>query len=440
MKILIIGSGAREHAIAKALQRSPQKPQIFCCGTTRNPGIHSLTTQYWGGDICDVNQVIKIATEWQIDIAIIGPEAPLEKGLADALWQNAIATIGPKKKLAQIESSKAFTRNLLKKYQIPGSPPYSVFHDLSGVKEFLQQLGSDHYVIKANGLMSGKGVKVAGEHLHSLQEAYRFCEELHQQGHSFVIEEKCIGQEFSLLCFCDGNSLIPMPIVQDHKRAFVNDIGPNTGGMGSYSAANHCLPFLIEKDLEQAQHINEEVITALTAEYREKYIGILYGSFMATKEGVRLIEFNARLGDPEAMNVLAILETDFVAISDAMVTGRLTRSHVKFANLATVCKYAVPEGYPDHPIKNSVIDISHVQNVQNLYLAAVDEREGKLHTTGSRAVAIVGMAKTISDAEKIAEDEIKRIQGKLFHRPDIGTDELINRRIKHMQELRQCYV
>ncbi|MCD6040179.1 MAG: purD [Gammaproteobacteria bacterium] len=440
MNILVIGSGAREHAIIKALRRSPQNPFLYCCATTCNPGIRQYTKEYWIGDICNVGVIAHLAQQWAINIAIIGPEAPLEQGLADVLKQNNISVIGPPKKLAQIETSKAFTRDLLKKYAIPGSPLYRSFSELSGTKDFLQTLGEGNYVIKANGLMGGKGVKVAGDHLHSMSEAYQFCEELQQTGQSFIIEEKCVGQEFSMLCFCDGNSLVPMPLVQDHKRAFINDEGPNTGGMGSYSDANHRLPFLTEKEVEQAQHINEAVMEALTAEFRERYVGILYGSFMATRNGVRLIEYNARFGDPEALNVLAILESDFVAICEAMIGGKLQRSHVQFANLATVCKYAVPEGYPDSPVKNQLIDVSSVQNLEQLYFAAVNDERGGLYATGSRAVAVVGIAETLSAAEKLAEIEINRIKGKLFHRCDIGTSELIERRVRQMKELRECYV
>ncbi len=439
MNMLVIGSGAREHAIVNALQRSSQNPTLYCYATTRNPGIYAQVKEYWIGDICDNEAVARMAHQWKIDIAIIGPEAPLECGLADVLWQYGIPAIGPRRKMAQIETSKAFTRHLLKKYRIPGSLDYRSFSDLSGVRNFLQALGHDKYVIKANGLMGGKGVKVAGDHLHSINEAYQFCEELQKAGQSFVIEEKLIGQEFSMLCFCDGNSLIPMPLVQDHKRAFINDTGPNTGGMGSYSDADHRLPFLTEKEVEQARHINESVLDALTAEFREKCIGILYGSFMATQNGVRLIEYNARFGDPEAMNVLAILESDFVAICKALVTGTLQRSQVQFSNLATVCKYAVPEGYPDQPLKNEVIDVSGIKNPEQLYFAAVDERAGILYATGSRAVAVVGVAETLTAAEKTAEAEINCIKGKLFHRSDIGTAELIERRKQHMRELRQCY-
>ena len=437
MKILIIGSGAREHAIAKTLLRSPQKPALYCCGTSENPGLTEVTHNYWRGNICNVAEIVKIATQWGIELAIIGPEAPLELGMADALWEANIPAIGPYKKLAQIETSKAFTRNLLKKYYPKGTIEYRTFNSVFGVREYLEHLGSNQYVIKADGLMGGKGVKVGGEHLHSFNEAMQFCETLVEQGHSFVIEEKLIGQEFSLLCFCDGNRLIPMPVVQDHKRAYINDEGPNTGGMGSYSLPSHSLPFLSDTDLETARHINQAIITALTAEYKQPYIGILYGSFIATKKGIQLIEFNARFGDPEALNVLAILESDFVSICQAMVKGTLTPEHVQFANLATVCKYAVPNGYPDNALKNILIDVSEIKDNDQLYLAAVDSVDGKLYATGSRTVAVVGIADNVMSAEAIAEAEISRIKGQLFHRPDIGTRELINRRIRQMEELRQ---
>lgn len=436
MNILIIGSGAREHAIAKTLARSKKQPNIFCFASSNNPGIQEYTVDYWVGNICDVNTIVNVAAKSKIDFAIIGPEAPLEQGLADALWDASIPTIGPRKVLAQIETSKAFTRNLVKKFNIPGAPVYKVFHDLHGVTEFLHILGDGNYVIKADGLMGGKGVKVAGDHLHSLQEAYHYCQELHELKMHFVIEEKFIGQEFSLMSFCDGEHLIPMPLVQDHKRAYVNDEGPNTGGMGTYSDTNHRLPFVTEKDVADAQAINEAVIKALMMECSEKYIGILYGSFMVTKSGVRLIEYNARFGDPEVMNVLSILESDFVDVCQAMITGKLTANAVKFAHASTVCKYAVPEGYPDNPIKNEEIDISKVLRPEQLYLGAVDKVNEKLVETGSRTAAVVGIAANISEAEKQAEEDINRIVGPLFHREDIGTEALIQKRINQMRELK----
>ncbi len=422
MNILIVGSGAREHAIARALSNSPQKPTLYCCALTNNPGIEPLCKEYWIGNISDADEIPNLAKDWKIDLAIIGPEAPLEKGIADALWAINIPVVGPKKKLANLETSKSFTRDLLAYYQIPGSPQYRVFYNLVGVKDFLQELGEGGYVIKADGLMGGKGVKVAGDHLHSFEEAYEFCEELHADNQAFVIEEKLIGQEFSFMCFCDGEHLIPMPLVQDHKRAFENDKGPNTGGMGSYSDATHSLPFLSKEDIKAAQQINLAVIEALKKECDERYIGILYGSFIATRAGIKLIEYNARFGDPESLNVLSILESDFVEVCKAMVSNNLSRAQVQFAPLATVCKYAVPKGYPDQPEDGALIDVSGVQYPERLFFAAVNEKDGKIYTTRSRAVAVVGVAKTISEAEEIAEQEINRIKGALYHRKDIGRE------------------
>ncbi len=436
MNICIIGSGAREHAIARALTRSPQNPTLFCLGTNISPGIAELCDIFEVGAIEDPSVVVQFACENDINLAIIGPEAPLAKGVADILWEANIPCVGPKRNHAQIETSKGFTRNLLTKYNVPGGPDYRVFNSMEGVLEYLDFLG-DKYVVKYDGLMGGKGVKVAGDHLHSHDDALDYCRHLVKIGGSFVIEEKLIGEEFSLMSFCDGENLAHMIPVQDHKRAYEGDTGPNTGGMGSYSDKNHSLPFLTTEDIEEAQKINEATSEALRIEFKEGYKGILYGGFIATADGVKLIEYNARFGDPEAMNLLAVLSSDFVQICQRIVDGGLSQNHVSFTHKATVCKYTVPEGYPDSPIKGEPIEVSAVLDRDQLYYASVDVTSKGLVEAGSRTMAVVGVADTLSEAEAQAETEIARIKGPLFHRIDIGTQKLIQKRIDHMAELRK---
>jgi phosphoribosylamine--glycine ligase len=238
------------------------------------------------------------------------------------------------------------------------------------------------------------------------------------------------------MSFCDGDTLKHMPVVQDHKRAYEGDTGPNTGGMGTYSDADHSLPFLTDEDIVQAQEINNATVKALKNKFADGYKGILYGGFMVTATGVKLIEYNARLGDPEAMNVLSLLQSDFLTICQGIVDGTLDRVDVRFANLATVCKYAVPNGYPDKPVKDEPINLSNVKNQERLFYASVDIKNGQLIEAGSRTAAVVGIANTVSDAEKIAEKEISSFEGPLFHRKDIGTDKLIQKRVHHMESIR----
>ena len=434
LKILVIGSGAREHAIVRALSRSPKKKEIYCLATNLNPGISEVCTDLI---VCDINDPIFVknfAQDHKFDFAIIGPENPLANGIADILSDIKIGTIGPKKELAQIETSKSFTRNLLAEYKIPGSPKFKMFKTMDGVEAFLMSLG-ENYVVKYDGLAGGKGVKVAGDHLHSHEEAKSYCKELIANGGNFVIEKKLIGQEFSLMSFCDGTSLSHMPAVQDHKRAYEGDIGPNTGGMGTYSDSDHSLPFLENSHIRSAQRINEKTATALKNKFGEGYKGILYGGFIATADGVQLIEYNARFGDPEAMNVLSILETDLIEICEAIIKEELDKINISFSNLATVCKYAVPDGYPDDPVKNKQIDISSVKDQAKLFHASVELKGSDLFEAGSRTVAVVGIGETIWEAEEIAEKEISNVKGPLFHRKDIGTTELIQKKINHMSSL-----
>jgi phosphoribosylamine--glycine ligase len=238
------------------------------------------------------------------------------------------------------------------------------------------------------------------------------------------------------MSFCDGETLKHMPAVQDHKRAYEGDRGPNTGGMGTYSDADHSLPFLKDSDIQEAHTINISTAMALKDKFGEGYKGVLYGGFIATDSGVKLIEYNARFGDPEAMNVLPLLKSDFVDICVHIADGTLKNTDVQFQNKATVCKYAVPEGYPDNPVKGEPINVSSVENSGGLFYASVDIKNGSLVEAGSRTVAVVGIADSIVEAEAIAEKEVSSVSGPLFHRSDIGTESVIQERIDHMNSLR----
>ena len=400
-----------------------------------NPGIAELCDEIIVDDINNPQTTGRYAKEINAALAIIGPENPLANGVSDILWDLGIPTVGPKKNLAQIEVSKSFTRNLQKTYQIPGPPIYRHFKSMEGVSGFLKKLG-DNYVVKYDGLAGGKGVKVSGDHLKNHHAAIEYCDNLIQKGSTFLIEEKFIGEEFSLMSFCDGTNIKHMPAVQDHKRAYDGDLGPNTGGMGSYSDQNHSLPFLKDSDIKEAQSINRETLKALKEHFKEDYKGILYGGFMATANGIKLVEYNARFGDPEAMNVLSILKTDLVEICEHIINGSLDKIDIQFENKATVCKYAVPEGYPDKPIKNKPVDISKVKNPDLLFYASVDIKDGLLVESGSRTIATVGISNSIFSAEKIAEESISCVEGPLFHRADIGTPLLIEKRKNNMDSLR----
>jgi len=435
MNVLLIGSGAREHAIARAIDNSKKNSSLHCFASNINPGIADVCSGLILGNINDPKAVVGYAKETSSTLAIIGPENPLASGVADALWDAGIKVVGPKKDLAQVETSKAFTRDLLKEYNIPGGPHYQTFDSMAGVDDFLTELG-ENYVVKYDGLAGGKGVKVAGDHLQSHNDALAYCMELVDKGGEFVVEEKFIGQEFSLMSFCDGETLKHMPAVQDHKRAYEGDRGPNTGGMGTYSDADHSLPFLKDSDIQEAHTINISTAMALKDKFGEGYKGVLYGGFIATDSGVKLIEYNARFGDPEAMNVLPLLKSDFVDICVHIADGTLKNTDVQFQNKATVCKYAVPEGYPDNPVKGEPINVSSVENSGGLFYASVDIKNGSLVEAGSRTVAVVGIADSIVEAEAIAEKEVSSVSGPLFHRSDIGTESVIQERIDHMNSLR----
>jgi phosphoribosylamine--glycine ligase len=434
MDILLIGNGAREHCIAETFLRSKHGVKLHAYMKANNPGIASLAASVEIGTYDAVENIVEFAEKGKVEFAFIGLEEPLRHGASDALWKTGVPCIGPKQILAQLETSKSFTRNILSKYKIEGNPLYRSFtkKDMGEAKDWVTKVGK--FVVKADGLAGGKGVCVQDDHFLTPDEGLEIAEDVLKEHPAVVIEEKLEGEEFSLQCLTDGKTVIPTPAAQDHKRAFEGDKGPNTGGMGSYSCENHLLPFLEQKDIDDAVAITKKVAAALHKETGEHYIGVMYGGFMKTAGGVRLIEYNARFGDPETMNVLPILKTDFVDVCKAMVAQKLHAVKVDFEPKATVCKYIVPEGYPNNPMKGEKIEVDAKMDAR-LYYASVDKRQDGVYMTSSRAVAVVGIADVLHEAERIAEEGCSHIKGKVFHRRDVGTQALIEKRVKHMQSL-----
>lgn len=434
MKILLIGNGAREHCIAETLCKN-KAITLFSYLKSKNPGIISLSKNFELGNYNDLEKIKNLAKKIKPDFAFIGPEEPLNNGVVNLLSDLGISSIGPTKSLARLETSKSFTRNLLKKYKIMGNPRFEIFdkNNIGNAKDFLEDIGE--CVIKPDGLTGGKGVKVQGDHFQTKNEALEYCHEVLKTHPAVIVEEKLEGEEFSLQCLTDGKTVVATPPVQDHKRAFVDDKGPNTGGMGSYSCEDHLLPFLTKKDVEDGLEITKKAAEALYKETREYYKGVMYAGLIVTKDGVKLLEYNARFGDPEAMNVLPLLQNDFVEVCQAIINQNLHKLKIKFQNKATVCKYVVPKGYPDNPLKNEKITIGKIPKDARLYYASVDEREDGLYLTASRAIACLGIAENLEKAEKIAEEATKSVKGKVFHREDIGAKKLIEKRIMHMKDV-----
>ncbi len=438
--ILLVGNGAREHAIAEAVSRSQQNPRLFSFMKANNPGIASLSEKIRPGSYSDLAAITGFARENKIDFAVIGPEDPLQNGVVDALAQMGVPAVGPNRSLARLETSKSFTRNLVSKYNIPGNPRFKVFTSTEGLEAFVRSL--DGMVLKPDGLTGGKGVLVQGDHFATPEEALKLCVQILKDSSSVIVEEKFDGEEFSLQCLCDGKTVVPTPLVQDHKRRFDGDRGPNTGGMGSYSLPDHSLPFLKPSDIAEGLDITRRVAAALWKETGSPYKGVMYGGFIATKDGAKLLEYNARFGDPEAMNILPLLKTDFVDVCRHIIDGTLEKLNIEFERKATVCKYVVPRGYglpadhPDAASSKAKIEVGDVGKAR-LYYSSVDKRNDGLYLSSSRAIGIVGIADTLDEARRIAQNGVRAVQGPVAYREDIGTDALIQKRIDHMRKIRE---
>ncbi len=429
MKILIVGGGCREHIIAERLQAEDNR--LIAAMKNSNPGIARISEETLKCDETDAAAIASFAVREGADFAVIGPENPLAAGVADALEDAGVTCFGPVKRAAEIETSKSFARHLLERHGIPGNPAYASFSDVTEALEHMEMCDYP-VVVKPSGLTGGKGVKVVGDHLADNHQACVYVREIFSSPAGkggVVIEERLEGEEFSLQAISDGRHLLPFPLAQDHKRAFEGDRGPNTGGMGSYSMADGLLPFVTEQDRERAMQIMQQTIDALREEGRE-FRWLLYGGFMLTAGGVRLLEFNARFADPESMNVLAVTKGDIGPVLLSAAEGQIAGS-LSFEHAGTVCRYYVPDGYGEQPLAGTEIFIDEeciTGSGARLYYGSVNAAEGRILTTASRSFALLGKADQPWQAASKIDAGGGCVRGNVRTRRDIGTMDEIERK------------
>ena len=409
MKVLVIGSGGREHAIVEAVSRSPKASKIYAA--PGNAGIASLAECVAIKDT-DVEGLLSFALDNKIDLTVVGPEAALAVGVVDRFREAGLKIFGPTKAAAEIEASKDFAKRLMVKYDVP-TAAYETFTNYDEAIAYVRK-GTLPTVLKYDGLAAGKGVVIAT----TMEEAEATLKDMlldtkFGEGR-VVIEEFLVGEEFSLMCFVAGNKICPMPLAQDHKRAYDNDEGPNTGGMGAYTE----LPFVTAEDHAYAmEKIMQRVADAMVEE-GTPFTGVLYGGLMKTPNGIKVIEFNARFGDPETEVVLPRLKSDAIDIFMAVASNE--QPEAEWSEGATLGIVLASKGYPGSYDKGFAI--RGVEGVESkVYHMGTAMKDGELVTAGGRVMIVVAEAPTLRDAQQKAEADVRRIEcDNLFHRTDIG--------------------
>lgn len=413
MNILVIGSGGREHALFRKLKESPQTDKIYAI--PGNPGMGEMTDI----SVEDNAAILNFAKEKEIGLVVVGPEVPLMNGLVDELESAGILAFGPRASAAEIEGSKSFAKDLMKKYGIP-TARYEVFTEAEPARAYIRHEGAP-IVVKADGLAAGKGVIVAMTEQEALDAVNAIMEDnsFGDAGARVVIEEFMEGEEASLLAFTDGKTIRPMISAQDHKRAFDGDQGPNTGGMGTYAPAPVMTPEMIERATEE---ILKPTIAAMAKEGRP-YAGCLYLGLMVTKDGPKVVEFNARFGDPETQVVLPLLDGDLVQIMCACADGTLADVPIHWKDGAAVCVVLAAGGYPAAYEKGHEIHgIAAAEEMGVLiFHAGTAEKDGRLVTNGGRVLGVVGMGADIASAVHSAYAAVEKISFKdVYYRKDIA--------------------
>ncbi|WP_314001448.1 phosphoribosylamine--glycine ligase [uncultured Paenibacillus sp.] len=420
MKIMVIGGGGREHAIVWALKKSEKVSKLYCA--PGNAGIAQLA-ECVPIPVNRFADLIRFARDHAVDLVVVGPDDPLAAGIVDAFEEAGIPIFGPRKNAAEIEGSKIFMKGLLKKYAIP-TAAYETFTDYEAALSYLRAQPLP-IVVKADGLAAGKGVTVART-LEEAEEALRgmmMDKVFGESGSQVVIEEFLEGQEMSILAFVDGETVRPMVPAQDHKPVFDNDEGPNTGGMGTYTPLPHIDPALVQDAID---HIIVPTAKAMVSEGRP-FRGVLFAGLMITANGVKTIEFNARMGDPETQVVLPRLKTDLVDIILEAVNGRLDQLEIEWSDEAAVCVILASEGYPASYPKGRVI--SGLKDAEAagalVFHAGTSFEDGEFVTSGGRVLGVVGRGRDIAEARARAYEAAGMISFEGMHyRSDIAAKAL----------------
>jgi phosphoribosylamine--glycine ligase len=416
MNLLVIGSGGREHALVSKLKENVDVRKIYC--VPGNPGIAEIA-ECVEMDIMDNAALVAFAKAHHIKLTVVGPEMPLSNGIVDVFQTNGLACFGPTQAAARIESSKTFAKHLMEKYDIP-TAKFAVFNDADIAKTYIKDQGAP-VVVKADGLAAGKGVVVAM----TIKEALAAVDMIMcdgafgQAGSQVVIEEFLMGEEASILAFTDGKTIIPMVAAQDHKRVYDQDQGPNTGGMGAYAPAPVITPSISEQVMRE---VLEPTIHAMASEGCP-YCGCLYAGLIITEDGPKVIEFNARFGDPETQVVLPLLDSDLVTIMQACIEGTLGELSVAWKNEAAVCVVLAAGGYPEKYNKGDIItgiDEAEQQG-SHVFHAGTASHENQVVTNGGRVLGVTATASDIKQGVAKAYQAIAKIKFKDMHyRKDIA--------------------
>ncbi|MBI4343610.1 MAG: phosphoribosylamine--glycine ligase [Candidatus Omnitrophica bacterium] len=417
MRILVIGSGGREHALLWKLSQSSEVDKLYCA--PGNGGIGELAEVVDVGSE-DVEALAEFAENQDIDLAVVGPEAALAKGIVDVFEKRGLRIFGPRKAAAKLESSKSFAKNLMKKYKIP-TAQFAVFDDAQAARAYVRQLGVP-IVIKADGLCAGKGTIVA----HTLSEALGAVDLLmedkifKQAGERIIIEERLIGEEVSIIVGTDGVTALPLAASQDHKRLLDGDKGPNTGGMGAYA------PAPVVDDVLSKQVMEEVILPTIHGMTNEGLAlkGVLYAGLMLTSDGPKVLEYNVRFGDPEIQAILPLLKSDLVPLLDDAVEGRLSLTQCAWEKASCACVVLASGGYPgEFAIGKEIRGLERLKDKPDLWAfhAGTKKDRGRFLSWGGRVLNIVGRGATLEEAFKRAYEAIGEIGfDGMQYRKDIG--------------------